>query len=88
VIVVADLLTSERARTRGRRQGDAFGASLAGLDERAAMGRIQSLKAVLLAGKDRLRADGVSPEEAQAWAEGYLAGFDPHAQVWFAARGT
>lgn len=86
VIVVADLIPPEQARTMGRRHGDAFGASLARLDERAAMGRIQSLRAVLLAGRERLRADGFSPEEAQAWAEGYLAGFDPHAKAWFGSR--
>lgn len=86
--LVSDQAPLDRARTTGRDQGDAFGASLAPLDERAALGRIQSLRAVVAAGKRRLRADGFSPEQVQAWAEGYLAGFDPHAKAWFEANGT
>ena len=79
---MTDPIPPERARIMGRDQGDAFGASLAPLDETAALGRIQSLRAVVLAGKRRLRADGFSPEQVQAWAEGYVAGFDPHARAW------
>ncbi len=77
----------EPFRVKGRQQGDAFGASLAGLNEQAGVGRIQSLRAIILAGKTTLREDGCSPEQAQSWAEGYVEGFDPHARAWFEARG-
>ena len=73
----------EQFRADGCKQGDAFGSSLEALDETAALGRIQSLRAVILAGKRTLRAQGCSPEQAQAWAEGYVSGFDFHAKAWF-----
>ena len=79
---------SEPFRAQGRQQGDAFGASLAELSEQSAISRIQSLRAVILAGKKTLREDGCSPEQAQSWAEGYVEGFDPHARAWFEARGA
>ena len=85
---MSDQAPLDQARILGRDQGDAFGASLAPLDERAALGRIQSLRSVILAGKRRLRTEGFSPDQIQAWAEGYLAGFDPHAKAWFEANGS
>jgi hypothetical protein len=81
-----DLASLQQHRADGQKQGDAFGASLAGLGTTAALGRIQSLRAVILAGKWTLREDGCSPEQAQAWAEGYVSGFDPHAKAWFEAN--
>ena len=75
--------SAEQFRADGCRQGDAFGTSLAALAETAALGRIQSLRAVILAGKSTLRTQGCSPEQAQAWAEGYVSGFDFHAKAWF-----
>jgi hypothetical protein len=83
---MADPTPLEQVRADGHRQGRAFGASLTPLDEKAALGRIQSLRAVILAGKRTLRASGYSPEEIQAWAEGYVSGFDPHAKAWFEAH--
>lgn len=77
----------EQFRATGRQQGDAFGVSLAELDEPAALKRIQSLRAVILAGKKTLREEGCSPEQAQSWAEGYVEGFNPHTRAWFEARG-
>ncbi len=74
-------------RATGRQQGDAFGISLAELSGQAAVGRIQSLRAIILAGKRTLREEGCSPEQVQSWAEGYVEGFDPHARAWFKARG-
>jgi hypothetical protein len=72
----------EQSRADGQRQGDAFGASLASLSEQAALGRIQSLCFVILAGKRTLCEAGRSPEQAQAWAEGYVSGFEPHTREW------
>ena len=80
---MGDVAPLEQFRADGQRQGDAFGASLASLDEQTALARIQSLQTVILAGKTTLRENGRSAEQVQAWAEGYLAGFDPHAKAWF-----
>ncbi len=83
-----ELGSVEQFRADGQRQGDAFGASLPTLSPSAALGRIQSLRSILLAGKRTLRGEGHSPEHAQAWAEGYVSGFEPHAQAWFGTNGS
>ena len=80
---MGDVTPLEQFRSDGQRPGVAFGASLDSLNEQIAPSRIQSLRTVILAGKTTLRENGRSAEQAQAWAEGYLAGFDPHAKAWF-----
>jgi hypothetical protein len=83
---MSDLLTTDEFRVDGWRKGGAFGASLASPPGSAGISRIQSLRLVVLAGKRSLHEQGCSSEKAQAWAEGYVSGFEPHAELWFQTR--